>query len=176
MRRLPRQPIVLSGVPTWAPVAYDGPARDLVRALKFRSALRVADTMAALIAAGPTPALPPSATLVPVPLHTRRLRRRGFNQAAALARMIARRTGLSLAECLIRSGDPGTQVGRSASERRAGPAGHVQACPNARAPVHALLVDDVATTGATLAACAAALRAAGTTEVRAVAFARTLGR
>jgi predicted amidophosphoribosyltransferase len=175
MRRLPPQPVVLSGVPTWAPVAYEGTARDLVRALKFRSALKVADTMAALIAAGPREALPASVTLVPVPLHPRRLRRRGFSQTVALARALARRTALPVTDCLARSGDPLTQVGRRGSERRAGPAGHVRARPNVPLPAHALLVDDVATTGATLAACAAALRAVGTSEPRAVTFARTLG-
>jgi predicted amidophosphoribosyltransferase len=65
-------------------------------------------------------------------------------------------------------------VGRDRRERRAGPAGSVSA--RSAVPARALLVDDVATTGATLAACAAAVRAAGALRVSAVAFARTIGR
>jgi ComF family protein len=112
--------------------------------------------------------------LVPVPLHHSRRRRRGFNQAAILAAALARRTGLALADGLTRSGPRGTQVGRPRSERLAGAPGIVQA--RAPIPARVVLVDDVATTGATLAACARALRAAGALEVRAVTFARTPGR
>jgi ComF family protein len=194
LRRLAPDPVLLCGVPVWAPVAYSGPARDLVRALKFRGATAVADAMAAQIAAnappellaaagaGATPTgaaggLPDAArrpVLVPVPLHPRRLRRRGYNQAALIADALARRADLEVADCLARTGSTATQVGRGRAERRAGPAGSFER----RAPVpgRALLVDDVATTGATLGACAAALRVAGSVEVAALVFARTIGR
>ncbi|HEX6582639.1 MAG TPA: hypothetical protein VF056_03480 [Thermoleophilaceae bacterium] len=194
LRRLAPDPVLLCGVRTWAPVAYSGPARDLVRALKFRGASAVADAMAAqmaanapagLLAAANAPAGlrgPPAGglrgapwpVLVPVPLHPRRLRRRGYNQAALIADALARRAGLEVADCLARTGSAATQVGRDRSERRAGPAGSVEA----RGPVpgRVLLVDDVATTGATLAACAAAACAAGAAEVAALVFARTIGR
>ncbi|MET0972448.1 MAG: ComF family protein [Thermoleophilaceae bacterium] len=173
-------------MPAWAPVGYEGPARELVRALKFRGAAALVDAMAAQIAAnapsgllgegaGPDPAPP---VLVPVPLHPRRMRARGFNQARLLAEALARRTGLATADCLERLGAEGTQVGRGPHERRAGPAGRVlmRSGQATEAPAHALLVDDVVTTGGTLAACAGALRSAGTGEVGALAFARTLGR
>ena len=186
LRRLPARPVQLAGVPAWAPVGYEGPARELVRALKFRGAVALVDAMAAQIAAnapsgligarpGPDPARP---VLVPVPLHPRRMRARGFNQARLLAEALARRTGLATADCLERLGAEGTQVGRGRHERRAGPAGRVlmRSGQATEAPAHALLVDDVVTTGGTLAACAAALRSAGTGEVGALAFARTLGR
>jgi ComF family protein len=173
LRRLAPDPVLLCGVPVWAPVAYSGPARDLVRALKFRGATAVADAMAAQIAAN-APAELLSGALVPVPLHSRRLRRRGYNQAALIAGALARRTGLEVADCLARSGSATTQVGRGRAERRAGPAGSVEPC--APVPDRAVLVDDVATTGATLAACAAALRAGGSVEVVALVFARTIGR
>src|SRR5688572_11791614 len=81
LRRLAPDAVPLCGVRVWAPVAYTGPARDLVRALKFRGATAVADTMAAQMAAN-APAELLGAPLVPVPLHARRLRRRGYNQAA----------------------------------------------------------------------------------------------
>jgi predicted amidophosphoribosyltransferase len=203
LRRLPAKPVELAGVRAWAPVGYEGPARELVRALKFRGAVALADAMAAQIAANAPPGLlgdappdspppeggtPPGAgsrppprdapVLVPVPLHPRRQRARGFNQARALAEALARRTGLAIADCLERLGAGATQVGRGRHDRRAGPAGLVRARGEgeAGAPSRALLVDDVVTTGGTLAACAAALRSVGTHEIAALAFARTLGR
>ena len=111
---------------------------------------------------------------MPVPLHPARRRRRGYNQAEILARALAQRTGLGVADCLARAGPRGTQVGRPRAARLAAPPGRITA--RAPPPSEALLVDDVATTGATLAACAEALRSAGAVDVRALAFARTLGR
>jgi predicted amidophosphoribosyltransferase len=193
LHRLAAEPVWLSGVRVWAPVAYSGPARDLVRALKFRGALGVADAMAAQIVANAPPellgpsiapdgpaALPAGATLVPVALHPRRLRSRGYNQAAAIADALAGRAGLRVVDCLARTGPALTQVGRDRAERRTGPAGAigVRGAPSAGAgvPSRVLLVDDVVTTGATLAACRAALVSEGSVDVAAVVFARTLGR
>jgi ComF family protein len=173
MQRLAAEPVLLCGVRVWAPVAYAGPARDLVRALKFGGATRVAEAMAAQIAAN-APAALLDAPLVPVPLHPRRLRARGYNQAGVLAAALSRRVGGSVANCLARSGSAATQVGRHRAQRRAGPAGevHVMTAP----PERVVLLDDVATTGATLAACARVLAAAGCAEIAAVTFARTIGR
>ncbi len=170
---LPREPVVLSGVRIWAPLAYEGPGRDLVRALKFRGARSLAREMAALVvASAPRDLL--RGDLVPVPLHPVRQRRRGFNQAAALTASIARTTGLAISDCLRRRGPGPPQVGRTRGARLSGPAGSIEA--SARVPPTALIVDDVVTTGATIAACASALVRAGTTEVAAIAFARTPGR
>jgi ComF family protein len=184
LHRLAAEPVWLSGVRVWAPVAYSGPARDLVRALKFRGATRLADAMAAEIVANAPPGwldqptgpaeLLGRTTLVPVPLHRTRLHSRGYNQAAAIAEALARRVGLAVADCLTRTGPAVTQVGRHRAERRAGPVGAIEFA--GAAPARVLLVDDVVTTGATLAACRAALVAAGSVEVTAVVFARTLGR
>ena len=177
LHRLAAEPVWLSGVRVWAPVAYSGPARRLVRALKFSGARGVADAMAAQIVANGACELLAGVTLVPVPLHPRRLRSRGYNQAAAIAEAVARRAGLGVADCLARTGPPLTQVGRDRAERRAGPAGEIRVrLPVPAVPRRVLIVDDVVTTGATLAACRASLVAAGTVEVSAVAFARTLGR
>jgi competence protein ComFC len=170
---LSREPVVLAGVRVWAPVAYEGPGRDLVRGLKFRGALALAEEMAAFAVASAPPGVL-RGDLVPVPVHPLRLRRRGFNQAAVLAEAIARRAGLAVADCLRRRGPGPPQVGRGRGARLAGPAGSIEA--PARAPAKAVLVDDVVTTGATLAACAAALRRAGAEEVVGLAFARTPGR
>jgi predicted amidophosphoribosyltransferase len=170
---LPRESVVLSGVRLWASVAYEGPARDLVRALKFRGALSLAREMAALVVAS-APGDLLRGDLVPVPLHPVRLRRRGFNQAVALAEAIGRVSGCATSDCLRRRGPGPPQVGRTRGARLSGPAGSIEA--QARVPPTALIVDDVVTTGATIAACADALRRAGTTEVAAIAFARTPGR
>jgi ComF family protein len=170
---LPSEPVLLSGVRVWAPLAYEGPARDLVRALKFRGALSLARELAAFaVASAPEGLL--SGTVVPVPLHLVRQRRRGFNQAAVLAAAMARIAGLATSDCLRRRGPGPPQVGRSRGARLSGPAGSIEA--RARVPPTALIVDDVITTGATVAVCASALRRAGTTELAAIAVARTPGR
>jgi len=175
LRFLPRAPVQLCGLSVWAPVAYEGPAGELVKGLKFHGATAVAEAMAALIVAG-APEGMLSGVLVPVPLHPGRRRARAFNQAEAVAAAIAARTGLPVVDCLVRSGPAGRQVGRGRAARLAGPAGSIDVGAAAGAPAEAVLVDDVVTTGGTLAACAAALREAGARRVRALAFARTAGR
>jgi len=168
--------IELAGIPLWAPVAYEGPARGLVRALKFRGATGAAEAMASQIAANAPPGVLDRGRLVPVPLHPSRLRKRGFNQAGRLAAAVARRTGLLVADCLTRTGPSATQVGRDRSERLSAPLGTVLARGSAEVPSRAILIDDVVTTGGTLAACGAALLEAGAQTVTAVAYARTPGR
>ena len=159
----------------WAPVAYAGPARAAVTALKFRGAVRTVNAMAAQVCAGAPPGWLDGAALVPAPLHPARWRRRGFNQAERLASAIARRrAGVVVCDCLARTGPRATQMGRTRAQRLSGITGTIDVV--GAPPRRALVVDDVMTTGATLAACAQALRAAGAREVRALAYARTPGR
>jgi ComF family protein len=167
---------VAAGVPLWAPVAYDGPARGLVRALKFGGLSRMAGTMASQMAASAPPGWLDSGVLVPVPLHRARLRKRGYNQASLLARELSARTGLTVLDCLERKGPAATQVGRGRIERLRSKAAQVSLREGVQVPAEVVLVDDVATTGATLAACARACGAAFPGGVRAVAYARTPGR
>ncbi len=156
----------------WAPLAFSGPARELVHALKFRGAVGVAAVLAELVAdALPEPLLAPGTALVPVPAHPWRRWARGFDHAEALTTALGARTGQPVVACLRRGGAPGSrQRGRTRSERLAGTALHVGA--TGPVPARAVLVDDVRTTGATAEACARALRGAGATWVAAVSCVR----
>jgi ComF family protein len=155
----------------WSPLAYEGVARQLVGALKFRGALPLADLMAAHIAAN-LPHDLRAGVLVPVPAQPLRRRRRGFDPAAALCAALAPRLGLPERACLHRRDRGRRQVGASRTQRRR--PGRLTIELRAPPPRQALLVDDVHTTGSTLDACARALVAGGCLEVVAVTYARTL--
>ena len=162
-------PVALHGLSVWAPVSYEGPARALVRRLKFHGATGLAGHMAACIAArAPEGML--RHPLVPVPSPRSRRRRRGFCQAALLAEELGARTGQPVVGLLERVGDTARQVGRARSQRLRTPP-RFAALQRENGPV--LLVDDVITTGATVSVCARALRDAGCTCEGALAYART---
>jgi ComF family protein len=110
--------------------------------------------------------------VVPVPLHPSRRRERGFNQARDLARHL----GLPVVEALARIRRTPPQTELSAAERRKNLDGAFATTRHARrlAGAIVILVDDVSTTGATLDACASALRDAGVNEVRALTAARVV--
>ena len=111
--------------------------------------------------------------VVPVPLHPTRLRRRGFSPATRLAAAVAREAGAPLASAaLIRLRDTPSQTGLSRAERRRNVAGAFAAARPLAGCVW--LVDDVATTGSTLAAAARAARAAGAAELVGISAARAL--
>ncbi len=167
------EPLLGMGPPgldrAWSSAPHEDVARNLVAALKFRRLLPVADLMADRIH-WLAPGHMLSGTVVPVPTAPARVRARGFDPAGELAGALADRIEAPV-ECCLRRRGSGRQVGR----RRADRVGHpprIQA--HGRVPRSVLLIDDVLTTGATLAACAKALRAAGAARVVAVTFARRL--
>jgi predicted amidophosphoribosyltransferase len=153
----------------WSSAPHEGVARDLVVALKFRRLLPVAGLMADRVAwLAPGGLL--GGAVVPVPTSPLRSLARGFDPAFELGAALAERTGLELRPCLARSG-AGRQVGRRRADRLARPP---RIGARTRAPRSVVLVDDVLTTGATLSACAGALRDAGAARIVAVTFARRL--
>ena len=156
------------GPVTWA-APYEGVARDLVTALKFGGRLQLAALAAEAIASALDPLL--LAAVVPVPAAPARHRHRGFDPAQLIAAAVARRLDVPLVQPLRRTDGP-RQVGRRRRERLAAPP-RVRAV--SRAPGRAFVIDDVLTTGATLASSAAALREAGASEIAAAVFARALG-
>jgi ComF family protein len=112
--------------------------------------------------------------LVPVPLHSRRLRERGYNQSALLAAEVGKRNGLPLVtDSLVRLRHTKSQVKTADAEERQRNLAGAFGCRNAKlAGKRVLVVDDVCTTGATLNSCATALRAAGAASVWGLALAR----
>jgi ComF family protein len=155
---------------------FEGGLRVLIHELKFRGRRRVAERLAEALLRQPRVAelLAPGTLLVPVPLHPRRARERGFNQSELLAVALARRLRIDLAaEALVRRTNTCPQTGLSAAQRRRNVRGAFFVRRRARIDGRQIvLIDDVVTTGATAHECARVLRAAGASEVRLLTVAR----
>jgi predicted amidophosphoribosyltransferase len=174
--------LVRSGV--W----LDDGARMAVHALKYGGVPRIAHDLAAVLVRL-LPAPPPGAMLVPIPLGARRLRTRGYNQSQALAMALGQRWRLRVRpDLLLRTRETRTQTALTPTARLANVAGAFRlgiddcglrigqagpdhsATPNPQSAI--VLVDDVFTTGATLAEAARALEGAGCSSITAVTFGR----
>ena len=146
-------------------------ARDAVHQLKYEGWSRVAQSMAD--AMRPLEPLTGRVCLVPVPLGAGRQRRRGYNQSERIASALHVGTGLDLrTDLLLRVRETGTQTALTPESRHANVMGAFSA--SGAEGLNLVLVDDVFTTGATLAAAASALVAAGASRVEAVTFARAV--
>jgi predicted amidophosphoribosyltransferase len=162
-------PAGLSGLV--ALLAYEGPGRDLVARVKYRNARASVPWLAVALAAHLDAAGIDIVTWVPT--TARRRRGRGFDHARLLAESVARELGRPCVGLLHRGPGP-PQTGRSAEERRRRPPLRSTARARVSAPARVLVVDDVCTTGATLAAAAQALHDVGTGVVLGAVAARTL--
>lgn len=159
-------------------VDYSGPVREIVMSLKYRGARDAARWMAdwmlgCVVANWPGERFD---AVVPVPLFPGREAKRGYNQAALLAEAVASGLGDPVAaRLLVRLRDTGTQTRLGAAKRRGNVAGAFAVRAGRESEAYGkrlLLVDDVMTTGSTLDAASAALRAAGAGRVLALSFAR----
>jgi ComF family protein len=153
---------------------FDGALRAAIHRLKYDRVRRMVEPLGELLAQHMRAHPLPADALVPVPLHPRRLAERGFNQSELLAQHLSLQRGVPLlASGLARSRDTAHQVGLHINERRKNVHEAFVWQQPARPPARVLLIDDVLTTGATLVACAHALRLAGAREVRALVLARS---
>jgi len=152
--------------------SYGGTLRELIHLLKYSRMSPLARPLGGLLLRS-LPRDEAFDSIVPVPLHWRRQWDRGFNQSEALARELARSTGLPVCKSLRRVKSTAAQAGLSNSGRRNNVAQAFQ-CHRADAVKgrRILLVDDVMTTGSTATACARALKSAGAVRVSLLTVAR----
>ena len=149
---------------------YGGPAGGLVRNLKYRGVSRLAEPMGRQMVRALEGLQPAHIDCVtPVPMHVRRVRKRGVNQALLLAREVADGLQLPLEEALVRTRNTLQQARLDEAKRLHNLDGAFAVAGNV-AGKHVLLVDDVCTTGATANACAEALLKEGASAVLLVCF------
>jgi ComF family protein len=154
-------------------VAYEGPIELAVQRFKYDGWRRLAGPLAVLLAERIVIEGLAAQWVLPVPLHPDRRRQRGFNQADLLARELRRRLGLGRPPGeLVRTRATPPQVGHDRLWRLENVRGAFEWHGGDLAGRSLLLIDDVATTGATLDACAAALRASGSGSVIGASVAR----
>src|SRR5262249_3488460 len=154
--------------------AYDGALRAIIHALKYDGRRSLARPLAALMRERGAAILDGASCAIPVPLHRSRRRHRGFNQADDPARAI----GLPVCPALrrVRATETQTELPAARRHRNVRNAFATTSAGDALASGVVVLIDDVSTTGATLDACARALKKAGVREVRALTAARVVGR
>jgi ComF family protein len=169
--RCRRRPSVLLECRALGP--YDGSLRAIIHALKYDGRRSLAGPLADLIRSDCGNLIAASDLVVPVPLHARRRRERGFNQAEELAVKL----GLPCRSVLRRKRATPSQTDLPAARRHANVRDAFSVSRGVSiSGLRVLLVDDVCTTGATLEACAQVLKAGGAANVRAVTAARVVSR
>jgi len=155
--------------------AFNGPARASVHALKYDGERRLVKPLSELMAARWRAASVSGDILVPVPVHAAKRRQRGFDQAELLARAVGAELGMPMLYALQRAAKTSAQHSLGRTERASNVAAAFGVVPRYASEVRGswiVLVDDVVTTGATLAGCARALYEAGAFAVSALTLAR----
>lgn len=157
--------VIIDGIR--APFIFDGVIRKAVHDLKYHNLKDIAPLMAGFLHDYLLENPIPGDVLVPVPIHHKRLRERGYNQSSFIARELSRLTGLPVVEgSLIKTANTAPQVRTSSvSERRVNIANAFTCTDQRLKEKHVILIDDVSTSGATLNACAGVLKAAGAASV-----------
>jgi ComF family protein len=159
-----------------SPFRFEGTVRQAVYSLKYRNLRALAAPLARLMSDYLAENPVPGDVLVPVPLHRKRLRERGYNQSALLAKQLGRLTGLPVEEnCLVRRIHNLPQA-RTANveQRRANVVGAFTCRDEGLKGRRVVLIDDVSTSGATLDACAAELKETGAESVWGLTLAREI--
>ncbi len=154
---------------------FTGLVRQAVHEFKYRHIKAMSAPLGSLLADFLRTYPLPCDILVPVPLHPKRLRERGYNQAAMLAVELGRLSGKPLVEDrLVRQRDTITQARAASAMERRSNVYDAFTCQHELNGERVLLIDDVCTTGATLEACATALKAAGAASVWGLTVAREI--
>ena len=173
-------PIASTGRAPWtsirSPFRFEGTIRRAVHELKYRNLRALAGRLAGLMADYLRSDPLHDDVIVPVPLHARRLRERGYNQSALLADELGKLTGAEVVKnsvIRIRRTDPQART-LSLDERRLNVAGAFEPRGSGMKNRRVMLIDDVATSGATLEACAVALKQGGAASVRGFTLARDI--
>jgi len=161
-----------------AAVRYDDVARTLVHALKYQDRTDLAPAMGRWMTRAGLELLEGADALIPVPLHWRRGWSRRYNQSAALARVIARQSGVPLSGGALRRVRPTQQqIGLSRPQRASNVQGAFKVAADRQSDIQGrrvILIDDVLTSGATADACARALLRAKAASVDVLVFARVV--
>ncbi|MDD4875692.1 MAG: ComF family protein [Dehalococcoidales bacterium] len=159
-----------------SPFQFEGLLRQAIHQLKYRNLRALATPMARFLHEFLINNPLPGDTLVPVPLHQKRIRERGYNQSNLLARELGKLTNLPvISDCLIRKRYAPSQAKTATANQRYSNVADAFYCQDNRLKdKQILLIDDVSTSGATLNACAAALKAAGVTTVWGLVLAREI--
>ncbi len=156
-----------------APYRHTGTVRDMIHELKYRNLRSSAPVLGRLLHAHFKKAPRAADLIVPVPLHPSRVRERGYNQSQLLARELSLHTSIpSDTDLLRRTRDTAPQVSMEDYEQRRRNIAGAFECVGDPSGLAVLLVDDVVTTGSTMSACAAPLKANGATKVWGFSLAR----
>ncbi|MFC2001640.1 ComF family protein [Chloroflexota bacterium] len=159
-----------------SPFRFEGVIRQAIHQLKYQNLRALAAPLARLLQDYLITSDIQTEIVVPVPLHQKRLRERGYNQSGLLARELGKLTSLPVVDdCLIRQLNTPPQARTlNVVERRSNIINAFTCCDHRLQNKQVLLIDDVSTSGATLDACAVAVKAAGAVSVWGLVMAREI--